>query len=94
MPPLAHIAPAAARYASHERNVVTWMDLFLTSEGLRRCTLYVFIAYLSFRVVVPLFDERKVERDSMWRNHATRGAAMAPQPTDAPPDAPQPRWPW
>ena len=42
-PHVAHAAPAA-RYASYEREIVTWMDLFLTSEGLRRCTLYVFIA--------------------------------------------------
>ena len=91
-PHVAHAAPAA-RYASYEREVVTWMDLFLTSEGLRRCTLYVFIAYITFRLCVPLFDERKVERDRMWRSHATRGPAMAPRPDDVP-DEPRPRWPW
>ena len=40
-PHVAHAAPAA-RYASYDREIITWMDLFLTSEGLRRCTLYVF----------------------------------------------------
>ena len=63
------VAPAA-RYASYDREIITWMDLFLTSEGLRRCTLYVFIAYITFRLFVPLFDERKIERDRMWRSHA------------------------
>ena len=91
-PHVAHAAPAA-RYASYDREIVTWMDLFLTSEGLRRCTLYVFILYITFRLCVPLFDERKVERDRMWRSHATRGPAMAPRPTDIP-DEPRPRWPW
>ena len=91
-PHVAHAAPAA-RYASYDREIVTWMDLFLTSEGLRRCTLYVFIAYVSFRLFVPLFDERKIERDRMWRSHATRGPAMAPRLDDVP-DEPRPRWPW
>ena len=50
------------------------VDGFVPHErGLRRCTLYVFRCISRSRLFVPLFDERKVERDRMWRSHARAG---------------------
>lgn len=54
--------------------IVTWGDLFFTSEGCLTLTVYGFVAFVAFCLFGPApLDERKMEMESEWAAHEKRG---------------------